>query len=398
MKRVFLLLAFCLISVFGFSQTYFQKGYFIDNNDKKIECFIKNKDWRNNPKSFDYKLDSLGIEKTENIGNIKEFSVINFSKYIRTKVLIDRSPVEINNLDYERNSQWSQEMLFLKVLLEGKANLYVYEDNLLFRKFFFSVDNKKIKQLIHKRYFDQNSVTIINNNSFKNQLKLYVSFGNQKDSEFLRIKYKPKSLKNYFTKYNNHNGIESIIPKKESKEKKDMFDLNISLGAFQSSFFYDNNFTNLWDIKFEDRICYSFGIETEFFLPFNNKKWSIIFEPTYQYYKSEGENERGKAEIDYSSIELAMGGKHYCYLNKKSRLFLEANVLYNVVLNNEIKFEYTGKKYRIDKNYTFSLGIGYQYKRYTAKIKYFRPYALINIPNSDNEYKKSAFIFAYSLF
>ena len=37
-----------LISIFTYSQTKFQKGYFIKTNGDKVECLIKNEDWKNN--------------------------------------------------------------------------------------------------------------------------------------------------------------------------------------------------------------------------------------------------------------------------------------------------------------------------------------------------------------
>ena len=42
-----------------------------------------------------------------------------------------------------------------------------------------------------------------------------------------------------------------------------------------------------FDLKFDSNTNVSLGIEAEFILPFNKNKWAIIFEPTYQYYKTE---------------------------------------------------------------------------------------------------------------
>jgi hypothetical protein len=86
-----------------FGQIVFEKGYFIDNNNSKTECLIKNYDWRTNPVKIEYKLnDSTEVQKMD-ITTIKEFGIYNFSRFIRAKVKIDRSSVDITNLSEKRN-------------------------------------------------------------------------------------------------------------------------------------------------------------------------------------------------------------------------------------------------------------------------------------------------------
>jgi hypothetical protein len=54
MKKLFLLIILTQISLNCYSQINFEKGYFYNNENKKIECLIKNNDWLNNPTQIKY--------------------------------------------------------------------------------------------------------------------------------------------------------------------------------------------------------------------------------------------------------------------------------------------------------------------------------------------------------
>lgn len=56
MKRNLLLLLALKFSFVVNAQINFEKGYFISNDNEKIECLIKSIDWKNNPTEFKYKL------------------------------------------------------------------------------------------------------------------------------------------------------------------------------------------------------------------------------------------------------------------------------------------------------------------------------------------------------
>ncbi len=128
-----------LIAIFNinaFSQIQFEKGYFISNKNEKIECLIRNNDWKNNPTEFDFKLTKDSESQSLNISTIKEFSIPGSFKFIRAPVKIDRSTDIASLLGTDRNPKWESDTLFLKVLVEGKATLYSYSKGNLFRFFF----------------------------------------------------------------------------------------------------------------------------------------------------------------------------------------------------------------------------------------------------------------------
>ncbi|WP_227740356.1 hypothetical protein [Salegentibacter sp. BLCTC] len=117
MKKQALFLLFTILSLNCFSQITFEKGYYIDETNQRLNCLIRNVDWRNNPNKFEYKLSEEAEIKTASLNSVKEFAIKGVSKYVRSEVEIDRSSKNINKLSTEKNPVFQKETLFLKVLV-----------------------------------------------------------------------------------------------------------------------------------------------------------------------------------------------------------------------------------------------------------------------------------------
>lgn len=177
MKNLLLItILFC--STLSLAQITFEKGYYISNSGDRTACFIKNIDWRNNPKEFEYKIKAEDSQsKKETIASIQEFGIDNVSKYKRFKVNIERSGSELNYLSKSKNPIWKEETLFLKLLTEGDANLYGFsEENL--NRYFYETKSTPLEQLVYFKYLsdEKNEVSdnynehIKINNKFRQQL------------------------------------------------------------------------------------------------------------------------------------------------------------------------------------------------------------------------------------
>ncbi|WP_397364543.1 hypothetical protein [Olleya sp. R77988] len=117
MKKQLLFLLTIILSFNCYSQITFEKGYFIDDSNQKTNCLIKNIDWQDNPTEFEYKLSENSKSKKANIKSIKEFGIDNISKYVRSIVNIDRSSEMLDDLTNDRNPEFKEEELFLKVFI-----------------------------------------------------------------------------------------------------------------------------------------------------------------------------------------------------------------------------------------------------------------------------------------
>ena len=275
MKNQLLFLLTIILSLNCYSQISFEKGYYIDNNDQRINCFIKNIDWKDNPTEFEYKLTENSEPLLATIKSAKEFGVDNISKYIRSTVDIDRSIDNVNSMvliSKQKNPEYQEEELFLKVLLEGNASLYLFAVSNS-QKFFYSNDGSKIEQLIYKKYLDLETNRVSTNNGYRQQLWNDLKCPTFKISKVENLDYNKKELVRFFEAYNNCHNQESVSF--EEKEKRDLFNLSIRPGLNSSSLSVVGGLTNTRNFDFDNELGLRFGIEAEIILPFNKNKWAI---------------------------------------------------------------------------------------------------------------------------
>ncbi|MBG6133224.1 hypothetical protein IWQ47_004632 [Aquimarina sp. EL_43] len=417
MKKQSLLFLLMILSLTGYAQIKFEQGYFIDNNGTKTECLIKNVDWHDNPSQIEYKVNEDAKAKMGYIKNIKEFAVSDL-KYVRETVNIDMSSEELNHLSATKNPEFKEATLFLKHIVQGEANLYQYEEGNLIR-YFYQVGDKDIQQLIYKTYRVTQEIVngvakertnkIDKNNRYKQQLWTDVKCDNIKESDAVKTNYKKNSLVKYFVKYNKCKDPSFVNTRKQ--EDRDLFNLTIRPGIIFSTL-YDSKETGsisgLGD--FESKTNFRFGIEAEFILPFNKNKWGIFIEPTYQSYKSNleieettfiGTNTR-TFTVDYKSIELPIGLRHYLFLSDKSKLFINAAYVVDFEFDSTFQEEINGitktKDFRTRTNVLG--GIGYKYNnRYSIEARYGMGRKSGKIfSTSSYSYRSFSLVLGYSLF
>ncbi len=408
MKTQLLFIFAALFTFSSYSQISFEKGYYIDNVNVTTECLIKNMDWNNNPTKFEYKLSEEAEVKTNNITSVKEFGIYNSSKYVRSTVNIERSSTVTNKLGKEKLPNFSNETLFLNVLLEGKAILYAYEEIGLTR-YFFSVNGSDVEQLVYIVYLTEDNHQAGENNQYKQQLLTALKCPEITIKDIENLEYKRKKLVNIFTTYNNCN--DSNITNYVEKRKKDLINLTLRPRINSSSLTSDVPLLNSDEIEYENQIGFGFGIELEYILPFNKNKWSLSLEPTYQSYKSEGSNDYSNvsggtlnAEIDYKSLEIPITARHYLFLNDTSKMYAGFGFLFDVSFDSTIEFTRAdGANYRtlnVSTGNSYTLGVGYKYlDRYSLEIRYQTDRIVLGeYPTLDSGFHTLSMIFGYSIF
>ena len=263
------------VTFLSFAQNKFEPGYYIDNSGVKTECFIKNYEWKNNPKEIEIKntIDDRNIN-TKNLEEIKEFVITNKSKFIKATIKIDESSQNFNSLTYTAEPKFIEKTVLLKFLVEGVSNLYYFESE-NYDRFFYSV-NDKIEQLVYKQYYNEEG-NISTNETYKQQI--FVNFKCNKDQKpIIALKYDENSLVDYFIKTNNcisGNNKSKVVTEKSKFETN--FKVNLLLNSINSTIIIPNiNISENHKIN-----TLTFGFEVEVLLPYNNKKWSFIFDPSY---------------------------------------------------------------------------------------------------------------------
>jgi len=394
MKKNLLLVLITFLSFSSYGQVNFEQGYFINNSDERITCLIRNFDWMSNPYTIDYKLSENADTQTATITSVKEFGINNNSKYIRATVDIDRSSKVISDLSHFRNPVFKEETLFLKVLIEGDANLYEYVDGNL-NRYFYNKKNTDIAQLVFKTYKESGS-TMGRNELFKQQLWTKVKCDNFKINDIERLEYKRKDLLKYFVMYNSCNDAE--VTKYDQTEQKDLFNLTVRPRVNTASLNLDPLGSSK-DVDFGNNIGYGLGVEAELILPFKKNKWSVIFETAYQIYEAEKQLRLQLATVNYKSLELALGVRHNFFVNSKSNIFLNGSLVYDLTGSSKIDYEFSSDE-DIKSSYRFAFGAGYKHNdKISLEFKYYLKKS-ISDSNSGviSQYKMMSLILGYSFF
>lgn len=371
----------CLFTTFSFSQITFEKSYILFDSGARVDCYIQDLQWLNTPKEFKYKM-SLDSDQimTAKIDNVKEFGIKDHTKYVKHTVDYDISSNDRKNLSHSPEPEFVTRTLFLKQLVEGKANLFEYQDNRK-RKFFYSIDNIEIKELILKEYLSSGSVINVNER-YKKQLYDNLKCGKIEFNDLKSLDYDKMDLVKFFTLYNNcNNGVVKVYNGVNGKGK---FNFSFKLGYFRPSVeikvdevgFTDDRQSASLGKKAAIRI----GAEVEYILPFNNNKWGVFIEPAYQFYNDKKTYDTGSAAnftqtvtVDYKFVDFPLGLRHYMYLNNNSKVFLSAAMMFTFDLSEKIDYEddSEARDLRINSGYNFALGFGYEYaNKYNLELRY----------------------------
>lgn len=388
----FLLIGYCSNL---YAQVEFEKGYFVDINNQKTECLIKNASWKNNPTEFTYKLSETGSTLIAKVSGVSEFGIENSWKYVGADVQIDRTGDDLSQLTYNRNPQWVNERLFLKVLIEGNATLLIYNDANL-QRFFLLTDNS-VRQLIYKRYLIESNESR-ENNAFRQQLLVDVNCGEANENVIKGIDYKTTELVNYFKRYNEcTNGQFTDYA---MKNNKGALNVKIVPGVqYASATILDgyNPKNNDKSGQLDGSLNFRLGLEMEYVLPFNKNKWGFIIEPSYQSSDASGQIKTHSLSIDYNSIEIAVGIRYRIFLSQQSNIFLNVFTGPSFPINSTIDLK-QDSPYNVSPSANVSFGVGYVIKKFGAEIRYYKNTDLMNDYLYWNiDYERLAFMLSYKL-
>lgn len=373
------------------SQIAYVKGYYINNSNQKIDCLIKNIDWESNPVEFDYKFTQQTEKKTLTIESVKEFGIYNVSKYMRFYVNIDRSSNRQDLLSNDKNPIFKNEKLFLKVLIEGEASLFIYKDESLTR-YFYQTNHLDLNQLIFKEYKTLEN-KIGTNNQFRRQLYNNLKCGDISMNDLKHLDYNKKSLLNIFTKY--YSCKNSGFVNFEEKVKSDLFNFNIRAGLNSSSLFINNDISSR-RTDYGNKLAFRIGLEFEFIMKFNKNKWAVIIEPTYQYFKAENKaiTNLSNTNVDYKSLELPIGVRHYLFLNNNSKIFINGSFIYDIALNSKVR------NLDASSSVNLAMGLGYNYnQKYSIEFRYHTNRDILkDYVAWNSDFKTISLIFGYTIF
>jgi len=408
MKSNLILLFFLLFVGISFGQNNFEKGYFIQNNGIKTNCLIRNYNWKKSPGQLEYKVSDTGTIQRVEITSVNSFELFNITKYIRIKTLIDRSPADPLYISSEKNPVWSEEVLWLKVIVEGKASLYCFSDNEI-ERFFFSINDTNVEQLVYKQYIYKSKqpegngipgTKITYNTFYRNQLWALVKCPGAEMSSVENIEYTLHDLEKYFRLYNECTGMPYVLFNRQPREH--LLHLKITPGLNFSKFHISNRFDYNQYFNFENQLNFSIGLEAEFIIPIGNRKFAILFEPTYQYLDVTSQNTIGTATLHYKSIDFPIGLRYYIPLARNLKIFVDAQIIpgTSIMFDSFIEIDYTySLPITIGTELSYSVGAGIRFHRISSEFRYYFNRQLLSKSKFwISDYTRLALILGYTIF
>lgn len=410
MKKKLLSLLFLLISLNFYAQIKYDKSYFIDNNGTKTECFIKDRDKKDNPTTFEYKLSAEESKLLKaDIKNVKEFKIGDVLKYERATVKLDTSLVDLNALNESRDPKWKEVTVFLEVLVDSKVSLYEYKIGNI-KRFFYKTESGNIEQLVYKKYTfnDDTGSKLITNNDFQKQLWQNVNCGNKDIDDLLKLKYSQNDLTKYFTEYNNckNNTIDAFKKKSESGT----VNFKANLGISSSSLSISNNESRV-STDFDKKTNVVFGAEVEWVLPFNRSKWALYLAPSYNSYENSGTGisyNRGPFSSDtvienweasLNHLDVAFGVRYYIFISDNSRIFIAGSYIVSHVFSSDIHEAKGVYQAEAKIRNRLGCGLGYSYKnKFNLELKYTTANIFDNYIYWDSSYNITSLVFGYTIF
>lgn len=198
------------------AQSAYEKGYFIDLKNQKVDCFIKPEAWSAHG-SLTYLLSYKDQPQTKPLGELAEISIQGLFKLKRAKVQLDISGDESPLLSYTQDPEWHTEELFLWTLVDGNTSLYVYEGGGL-KRFFITKANAPIEPLVYKKYRTTSGINL--NESFKQTLFERVNCGDSLFTYFTALRYDEQTLIKHIVAENNCAGATVQVYPKTQQETR----------------------------------------------------------------------------------------------------------------------------------------------------------------------------------
>ena len=348
--KIILLWSLLFFSVIAFGQDNFVSGYYIDQNNIKIEGFIEDVNSSNNPESITFKtaLDDKSIVIP--IANIKEFKVSSNFKHIKYIVKYDYAQVmnksEINI--YGKELDLRKKTVLAKVIVEGETSfLKVVISDISF--FYIKNSNDENPRLLKYRKYNDNN-TIRENNEFRKQLYDELKSDKLVMANFLNLKYREADLAPIFKDVNVDNN--TLVEQNISVEKyKNKFNFKIIAGLSSAYATYDFKGVTMKpvDITYTNPM---FGFEISTIFGTDSKRSEFFGRVFYQNLKSKANYyaEQNAFIIDYttaytmnsdiSTLNLSGGYRYAIFQKGKNKVTIDGSIGYSSVLSGDAVIDY----------------------------------------------------------
>lgn len=364
MIRILVFVSCLGLTLAGYAQNKFVPGYFVTRDGIRTEGEVRvvNTFWKDNPKSFEYRTGEGAAATPADLSSVAELGITGGAVYRLISVDMDRSTDDVARLNHERSPEFKRETLFLRVVLTAKASLYEYEEGNL-KRYFYSIDQGDVKQLVYKRYLNNNG-EMLSNDTYKQQLFNDMPCASISKQDVERLTYDLNALSKFFKKFNECQGSE-VSSYQQAKQAKLAIHLVLRPGVTQSSVLIKNiSVGGGGTADISGITSYRIGLEAEGVLPFGDGLWALPVEASYQSFSGSS----GISSVNYSSIDLQAGVRRFFPVGQSGKLYLTGGVLFALPQNASASVGAIGLE--VISSISASLAAGYRIKNFSVEFNY----------------------------
>ena len=348
MKKIIIILSFMGLfsglNVSAQENTQYVPGYIIDAQGQKLRVYIWNEDWEYTPSRIRYKM--KGVEKEAGPANIKEIGIPGKWKYISATVDMDTVPDLLNRLSHKRQPDFVKKTVFLKALVEGAADLYVYREPHLVRFYYRKGHSSPLKPLTYRRYFviKNGESLLARNTDYKQQLYNDLKCPQFGRDKYARLKYEAGDMKKFFQAYNKCRSGRSASY--SYYQSPNVFRVFVMAHGEMMRVNPESKLTDFPPIKDQPATSMGGGLGLEYLLPFFHNKWSLWsgfffrsisfhYEDTYKH-PITGDTVPRIVDLNHRSLEIPLAVRYYFLTGERLKGFAE--VAYSLDIDTGSRF------------------------------------------------------------
>ncbi|MDB5023954.1 MAG: hypothetical protein JWP78_1709 [Mucilaginibacter sp.] len=240
MKLLYIILFITLPSAI-FAQSNYHQGYVLKNNGDTLKGYIDYREWAQNPKSIDFKInkdDNQPLKFTP--PDIKGFQVTGMETYMSYTGMISMDGTRFPDLSVGLDTTKQQSSIFLKQLATGDHATLFYDNDENKVRFFITEKNKKPVELKYYQYYT-NERDIKEICIYRGQLILYINKFNAGSTDLMkevaRSRYAQLDLEHLVDEIN---GIAQANSNVKTKKSSNRFFIGAGVNNTQTVYNYTN--------------------------------------------------------------------------------------------------------------------------------------------------------------
>jgi hypothetical protein len=272
---------------------------------------------------------------------VTEFGIAGQIKYIRYIISTEWLYERIDSVDLYDPATKNKNYIFLRTIVEGMASVFSF-DYKNEETFFYRIGEgspEELVTLVNPETVEEKNIKAL----YRDQLQFTMAAPGIEQRDIQYLKYDDGDMADLFTTYNL--GINSKPVNYNNIVRNRLFKLRIKTELRYSVLDVIGGGLDIDTLEMANRLNAAFGIETEMVLPFFNRRFSLLLEPSYHSYSNSttspirftlaDSGEENNIEIKHNAIDISFGVKVNLVNNWNNNLAISGKAIASLPFNSK---------------------------------------------------------------